>query len=52
MAFTEKIIYYFDSPGPHNTADAARIAVSRAKELGLSTGSGGKYIRGDCVEIL
>jgi hypothetical protein len=37
MAFTEKIIYYFDSPGPHNTADAARIAASRAKELGLST---------------
>lgn len=36
MAFTEKIIYYFDSPGPHNTADAARFAVSRAKELGLS----------------
>ncbi len=36
MAFTEKIIYYFHTPGPHNTADAARMAVSRAKELGLS----------------
>lgn len=36
MPFTEKIIYYFDSPGPHNTADAARFAVSRAKELGLT----------------
>jgi hypothetical protein len=36
MAFTEKSIYYFDSPGPHNTADAARLAVSRARELGLS----------------
>jgi uncharacterized protein len=36
MAFTEKSIYYFDSPGPHNTADAARFSVSRAKELNLT----------------
>jgi hypothetical protein len=37
MTFTEKSIFYFDSPGPGNTEDAARFAVSRAKELGLST---------------
>jgi uncharacterized protein len=37
MAFTEKSIYYFDSPGPHNTEDAARFAVSRAKELSIAS---------------
>ena len=35
MAFTEKIICYFDSPGPENTKDAARFAVRRATELGI-----------------
>jgi uncharacterized protein len=35
MGFTEKKIWYFDSPGPQNTADAARLAVTRARELGL-----------------
>ncbi|HVP94482.1 MAG TPA: pyruvate kinase alpha/beta domain-containing protein [Methanoregulaceae archaeon] len=37
MAFTEKSIFYFESPGPHNSDDAARFSVSRAQELGLST---------------
>jgi len=37
MAFTERKICYFDKPGPANTADAARFAVARAKELGLTT---------------
>jgi uncharacterized protein len=37
MAFIEKSIYYFETPGPHNTEDAARFAVTRARELGLST---------------
>jgi len=37
MAFQKKYTYYFDAPGPANTEDAARIAVERAKELGLST---------------
>lgn len=33
----EKSIYYFETPGPHNTEDAARFAVMRARDLGLST---------------
>jgi uncharacterized protein len=33
MTFTEKKIRYFDKPGPVNTADAAKFAVERAKEL-------------------
>jgi uncharacterized protein len=37
MAFIEKSIFYFESPGPHNSEDAARFSVSRARELGLST---------------
>ena len=37
MALIEKSIFYFESPGPHNTEDAARFAVSRAQDLGLST---------------
>ncbi|HVP97415.1 pyruvate kinase alpha/beta domain-containing protein [Methanoregula sp.] len=37
MAFTAKTCYYFEKPGPANTGDAARFAVERAKELGLST---------------
>ena len=37
MAFTAKTSYYFEKPGPANTADAARFAVERAKELGLAT---------------
>ena len=37
MAFTSKKTYYFEKPGPSNTADSARFAVERAKELGIST---------------
>ena len=37
MTFTKKTTYYFDKPGGENTADAARIAVERAKELGIAT---------------
>jgi hypothetical protein len=37
MAFTCKKTCYFDKPGPSNTADSARFAVERARELGLST---------------
>jgi hypothetical protein len=37
MSFTERKICYFDKPGPANTADAARFAAARAKELGLTT---------------
>ena len=33
---TEKTITYFSKPGKENTKDCAEIAVSRAKELGLS----------------
>ncbi|RXE55106.1 hypothetical protein ABH15_12810 [Methanoculleus taiwanensis] len=36
MGFTTKNIHYFDSPGEQNTEDAARFAVERALELGLS----------------
>lgn len=34
---TTKVITYFDSPGPANTADCAMLAVERATELGLTT---------------
>ncbi|MDP3563564.1 MAG: pyruvate kinase alpha/beta domain-containing protein [Methanoregula sp.] len=37
MTFTQKNIWYFEKPGQANTADAARFAIERAKELGLST---------------
>ncbi len=37
MSFTAKTCYYFETPGPANTGDAARFAVERAKELGLQT---------------
>lgn len=37
MTFTEKKTWYFDTPGPSNTADAARFAVMRAKELKIRT---------------
>jgi len=37
MSFTRRSIYYFDTPGDVNTADAARFAVERAKELGIRT---------------
>jgi hypothetical protein len=37
MTFVQKRCYYFDSPGPANTGDAARFSLERAKELGLST---------------
>lgn len=33
----EKTVTYFDKPGVENTRDCAEIAVSRAKDLGLST---------------
>jgi hypothetical protein len=35
MTFTAKTCYYFDTPGPANTKDAARFAVERAKELNI-----------------
>ncbi len=37
MAYQTKEIFYFEKPGPANTADAARFARRRAEELGLST---------------
>lgn len=37
MAFVQKPVYYFDTPGEANTADAARIAVERARDLGIRT---------------
>jgi uncharacterized protein len=37
MTFVEKKTWYFDKPGPANTADAARFAVGRAKELKIQT---------------
>ena len=37
MTFVQKRSYYFDTPGPANTGDAARFSIERAKELGLST---------------
>ncbi len=37
MTFIAKTCYYFDKPGPVNTADAARFAIERAKELKLKT---------------
>jgi hypothetical protein len=37
MTFTQKNIWYFDKPGEANTADAARFAIERAKELRIKT---------------
>jgi hypothetical protein len=37
MTFIARHIYYFDKPGEENTADAARFAVERARELQLKT---------------
>lgn len=37
MTYSEQTTYYFRSPGPDNTDDAARFAVERAENLGLST---------------
>jgi hypothetical protein len=37
MTFIEKKTWYFDKPGPANTADAAKFAIGRAKELKLQT---------------
>ncbi|NYT04786.1 MAG: hypothetical protein GKC04_00215 [Methanomicrobiales archaeon] len=37
MSFTVKPTYFFDRPGPENTGDASRIAVERARELGIDT---------------
>ena len=36
MTYTQKTICYFDRPGAENTRDCAKIAVERAKELGIS----------------
>jgi len=37
MSFVTRNTYFFDSPGPDNTRDAARFAVERAKDLGIGT---------------
>jgi hypothetical protein len=37
MTFIEKKTWYFEKPGPENTADCARFAVERAKECGIQT---------------
>lgn len=37
MTFSERKIYYFDTPGPANTADAARFSRERAQERGIRT---------------
>jgi len=36
MSFVARNTYYFDAPGAQNTADCARFAVERGRELGLS----------------
>jgi len=37
MSFVQKRSYYFDTPGPANTEDAARFSIERAKELGINS---------------
>ncbi len=37
MPFIEKKIWYFTTPGPVNTADAAEFALRRAKDLNITT---------------
>jgi hypothetical protein len=37
MTFSAKKIWYFEKPGPDNTADAAKFAVGRAKDLNIGT---------------
>lgn len=37
MTFSTKKIHYFDKPGETNTADAARFAIERANESGITT---------------
>jgi uncharacterized protein len=37
MTFIEKKTWFFDKPGPANTADAAKFAIGRAKELKIQT---------------
>lgn len=37
MVYVEGRVFYFERPGPENTADAARFAVDRATALGLDT---------------
>jgi uncharacterized protein len=37
MTFIEKKTWYFDTPGPVNTVDAAKFAIGRAKELKIQT---------------
>jgi uncharacterized protein len=37
MTFIEKKTWYFDKTGPANTADAAKFAIGRAKELKIQT---------------
>jgi hypothetical protein len=37
MTFIEKKTWYFNQPGPANTADAAKFAIERAKELQIRT---------------
>jgi uncharacterized protein len=37
MTFIEKKTWYFDKPGPGNTADAATFAIGRAKDLKIRT---------------
>ena len=37
MTFVEKKTWYFDKPGPANTADAAKFAIGRAKEAKIQT---------------
>ncbi len=36
MGYSVKKIWYFDKPGEENTRDAIRIAVERAKDLGIT----------------
>jgi hypothetical protein len=37
MTFIEKKTWYFDKPGPANTADAAKFAIGRAREMKIQT---------------
>ncbi len=63
MSFTRRDIYYFDRPGGENTRDAARMAVERAKALGIrrilvasTTGSTGlaflEAVKGTGLELI
>jgi hypothetical protein len=63
MSFVTKKVCYFNSPGPDNTDDCARLAVERARELGIrrivvASTSGGtalkflEAVKGSGIELI